>query len=392
MKKQIKALLRYPCLVLFFGFIVLFSLADCLTADRDTSELENRQLAKKPTLTSQNLLAQEEKQKFSYLYETYVNDQFLGRDGWISLKSRAEDVLLKQENNSIVYGENGSMYQKFFTLNEEQFDKNTAAIAEFMARYPGLVTAMVVPSADRISPEAPNAPFVNEAPYMEKLDQAFSQNGSFVDLTDLFLAHNDQLLYYRTDHHWTTEGAFLAYQAYMQQIGRTPAFDPSDHTLTKVEDFYGTLYSKSKLYSAKPDTLSYYSDLENRLVICQGATKTDREAAAAAGLSDLDVTLYDLAKLSTRDKYAMFLYSNNAFSQLYGEGSGKILVIKDSYANCFVPFLTADYERIDVVDLRSLNASMDTILAENNYDQVLILYNFQSYAEDTNLVKLNLFH
>lgn len=391
MKDNIKELFRYPVLILFCGFIVLFSIWDSTINNRKTSELENRDLAQKPVMTKANLLAKEDDKKFSYLYEQYVNDQFVGRDNWISLKSRAEAVLLKTENNSILYGGSGTMYQKFYTMDAEQYAKNNASIAQFMARHPGLVSVMIVPSADMISPDAPNAPFVDETPYFDEMAKTFSASGEWIDLREVFAAHANEQLYYRTDHHWTTYGAYLAYRAYCESVGLTPAFDPAAHTLTRADGFYGTLYSKSKLYSAAPDTLDYYSDLDNRLILTQSATKADAEAAHAAGVKDEVLTLYNLEKLSVRDKYAMFIYSNNGFSKLSGTGSGKVLVIKDSYANCFVPFLTEDYAQIDIVDLRSLNTNMDTVIEENGYDRVLILYNFQSYQKDTGLVKLNLF-
>lgn len=392
MKEKLKELLRYPALVLFCGFIIIFSLLDSQINDRKHSELENRDLAQKPVMTKSNLLAKEENRKYSYLYEQYVNDQFVGRDSWISLKSRSEAVLLKTENNSIIYGDDNTMYQKFYTIDKAQYEKNNAAVAKFISRHPGLVSVMIVPSADMVSPSAPNAPFVNETPYFEEMSALFSQNADFIDLRDLFSANADQLLFYRTDHHWTTQGAFLAYEAYCKSVGIEPGFDPAQHTLTSSEGFYGTLYSKSKLYNAVPDSLDYYSDLDNLLVLSQSATKADAEAAAAAGIKDQVVSVYDLEKLSLRDKYAMFIYSNNGFSKLKGNGNGNVLVIKDSYANCFVPFLTEDYEEIHIVDLRSLNTSIDTMIAENDYDRVLILYNFQSYQTDAGIVKLNLFN
>ena len=114
------------------------------------------------------------------------------------------------------------------------------------------------------------------------------------------------------------------------------------------------------------------------MTIVQLLDKADRDAVqqayeagqmseeAYAQVADRVVDLYEADKLSTRDKYAMFLYGNNGFSRIEGEGKGKLLVIKDSYANCFVPFLTADYAQIDVVDLRSLKGTtVDALIAEN---------------------------
>ena len=93
-------------------------------------------------------------------------------------------------------------------------------------------------------------------------------------------------------------------------------------------------------------------------------------------------TLYDESKLDTYDKYAMFLHGNNGLSRIQGEGEGRILVLKDSYANCFVPYLTANFAEIDVVDFRNYNYGLDALDADNHYDQVLVLYSFDSFKSD----------
>ena len=78
----------------------------------------------------------------------------------------------------------------------------------------------------------------------------------------------------------------------------------------------------------------------------------------------------------------MFLHGNNGLSRVQGNGTGRILVIKDSYANCFVPYLTANYADIDVVDFRNYNYGLDQLIADNGYDQILVLYNFDSFKSD----------
>ncbi|MBC5580240.1 hypothetical protein H8S23_01835 [Anaerofilum sp. BX8] len=408
MKNKLKAILKYPAILLFFAFILLYSVADSMVNDRRESELENRKLAQKPAMTVKNLLAAKETEKFSYLYEQYINDQFLGRDGWISLKSRAESVLLKTENNGVLYGKDGTMYQKFFVLDTAagggtQLETNIENVRQFIARHPGLVKVMIVPSADMVvTDKLPlAAPFVDEAPWMAQMAQVFAGDAVFLDPTQTLRGHADEYLFYRTDHHWTTLGAYYAYLQYAGAAGRDAA-SAAGLVPTQVGDFLGTLYSKTKLYNAQADLLSYYPQLDGQMTIVQLLDKADRDAVqqayeagqmseeAYAQVADRVVDLYETDKLSTRDKYAMFLYGNNGFSRIEGEGKGKVLVIKDSYANCFVPFLTADYAQIDVVDLRSLKGTtVDALIAENSYDDVLVLYNFQSFSSDTNLVLLN---
>lgn len=408
MKEKCKALLRYPLLVLFFAFLLFFSIADSTVNDRKESELENRTLAQKPTMTLRNLLATEENQKFSYLYEQYINDQFLGRDTWISLKSRAESLLLKVENNGVVYGDDGTMYQKFFTLQDAatsglQIDANIDALAAFVARHPGLATVVIVPSADTIQQDLlpAGAPFVDEELWMEKTAAALGENAVFLDLTDTLSSHSDEYLFYRTDHHWTALGAYYGYLAYAQAAGKDPV---SLDGLTAATDnsFFGTLYSKSKLFNARADELTYFPELDSEMVIQQLVDPVSRqqiEDAYAAGtiseadyakLADRTVNLYETDKLAVRDKYAMFLYGNNGFSRITGTGEGKILIIKDSYANCFIPFLLSNYAQIDVVDLRYLrDTTVDSLIEREGYDDLLVLYNFQSFSSDTNLVLLN---
>ena len=95
----------------------------------------------------------------------------------------------------------------------------------------------------------------------------------------------------------------------------------------------------------------------------------------------------DLDKLKVYDKYAMFLHGNNGLSRVEGDGEGKILVIKDSYANSFVPYLTANYAAIDVVDFRNYNYGLDQLIAANDYDQILVLYSYASFTTDPYLYR-----
>ena len=95
--------------------------------------------------------------------------------------------------------------------------------------------------------------------------------------------------------------------------------------------------------------------------------------------------LYELSYFDTRDKYRAFLRGNNAFSTIQGNGEGKLLVVKDSYANSFIPYLVDHYAEISVVDFRANNQRIDQILSEGDYDRVLVLYSFNGFATDTTL-------
>ena len=202
--------------------------------------------------------------------------------------------------------------------------------------------------------------------------------GRFIDVLPTLTEHKGEYLYYRTDHHWTTLGAYYAYQQFCETLGLTP-FDRDAHTAETCEDFYGTHYSKARTWNAEPDTITWY-DLQNSLTVWNVTGPGQPTEGTTTGL-------YDLDKLKVYDKYAMFLHGNNGLSRVEGSGTGKILVIKDSYANSFVSYLTANYAAIDVVDFRNYNYGLDQLIAANDYDQILVLYSYASFTTDPYLYR-----
>ena len=217
---------------------------------------------------------------------------------------------------------------------------------------------------------------------MDEFFAGISQVAEVIDVRDVFRENAEDYLYYRTDHHWTTDGAYLAYRAAADALG-TGAFDSAVHTAVEVEGFTGTNYNKSLKHDTVEDVLKYY-ELDNPLTVKQLLPDGSEYSADVGGL-------YDMEKLDVRDKYAMFLRGNNGYSTIAGDTANgrRILVIKDSYANCFVPFLTADFEQIDVVDLRFFKYNVETLMELFDYDEVLVLYNFQTFTSETSLFYLN---
>ncbi len=370
-----KELKKYPIILLFFAFLFSFTVLDALWPKRATSELENRPLAQYPPITLEGIVSN----KWMANYEKYVKDQIVFRDEWIDMKSRCEAMLLKTENNGVWYGSDHTLFQKFISVNETQLRTNINFVADFAKRHPDMVTTMIVPSASLVwenkLPFA--APAVNEDAYLDEAFAAFASAGaSTIDLRPVFAAHANEQLYYRNDHHWTTEGAYLAYQTFAEQDNLLP-FDKAKYPEMTQNAFFGTNYSKSRYLSAVPDSITWY-DIPATLTV----HKMD------ANDTKTDFTLYNAEKWETRDKYGAFLNGNNGYSTIKGNGKGKILIIKDSYANCFIPFLVDNYAEIGVLDLRDTNAKPDELIAREGYDKVLVLYNFQSFTTETNLYKI----
>ena len=366
-----KNLKKYP-LIIFFGiFLYVLSIADLFSPQHEFSDLENRYLQKFPQFSLKTLINNEYTPKI----EDFTEDHFIKRNGWISLKSISETLLGKGENNGIVYGEDGYQFTKVLTDDYTQRLKNASAVAQFIQENPEFsIKAMIAPTAPSVMTEYVKAgsPVNNAADVINQVIE-LAGGEDVVDVTETLKSHSSEYIYYKTDHHWTTLGAYYAYADYMNAIGRTPQSLDSFEFIN-VEDFLGTHYSKSKNFNVEADVMSYIKN-DSKIDI----------------LGTVD-SIYDYDKLETRDKYAMFLRGNNSFSSVKGSGKGKILVIKDSYANCFIPFLTGDFEQIDILDMRYYNQSVNGLMDENQYDEILILYNSETFDTDIYIPKINMFN
>ncbi len=368
---MIKKLKNYPLIILFAVLLYSISILDLFSPTYEYSDLENRKLATFPKFSLEDLIENE----YTPEIEEFTNDHFILRDAWISLKSISETALLKGENNGIIYGTDGYMFTKFYEVDEEQVDKNLSAINEFITRHQdrNIIFAL--------APTAPGVMTENVKPYSPVLDNDYvfslvneslpSEN--ILDLQTTLIEKNDEYIYYRTDHHWTTLGAYYAYNEYMQTINRTPQ-DLSSFNFIDVNDFYGTHYSKAKLFNATPDTLQYF------------------ESDAMITIGEETLSIYNKESLETRDKYAMFLRGNFGYTTIEGEGEGNILILKDSYANAFIPFLIKDFSSIHIVDLRYFSEGLDSIIKEEDFSNILFLYNTETFVDDRDLPKINLFN
>lgn len=369
-------------LALFIFLLVGFSVLNLFWPKRDMSELENRKLAQFPAFSVKALL---NGIWFGDLSE-YVQDQVAFRDGLIDLESAFNNlVFAKTEEGGILLGKDGWMFTKLFDISDgtqKQLDKNLQAVTSFASRHPGKVTFLLAPSASVIYPEMlpAGAPMVDENAMLDDIFAQVSSTADVIDMRPVFTQQKEQYLYYKTDHHWTTQGAYLAYEQFCQLKGLSP-FDTNAYQAESVPGFYGTHYSATRRWNVQPDTITYYP-LDNPMTIFDIGAETEYTPRTTESMINTE-------KFGTRDKYAAFLDGNNGYSVIEGNGEGSILVVKDSYANCFVPFLTANYEKIGVVDLRNFSYGLDSTIESEGYDQILILYNFQTFIADNRVVYMD---
>ncbi len=362
---------KYPLIIFFAVLLYSITILDLFSSTYEYSELENRPLASFPAFSVNALFDNE----YTPDIEEFTNDHFLMRDSWISLKSISETFLLKGENNSIVYGDDGYMFTKFLTVSNERLNNNITALNTFANRHEDInITFALAPtSATVLSDKVDSSAPVLDSDEIINTTYSNLEIENTLDISSVLKEHSDEYIYYRTDHHWTTLGAYYAYEEFMNSINK-PYTPLESYDIIDVDSFLGTHYSKAKSFNVIEDTLSYI------------------DITAEIQIGEDLLNIYDLEKLDSRDKYAMFLRGNFGYTQISGTGQSSILVLKDSYANCFIPFMVNDFESIHIIDLRYFNQSLDALIEEFNYDNILFLYNTESFVDDWDIPKINLFN
>ena len=246
------------------GFVVLLfgvTAANLLVPQREFSENENRYLQTLPVLNAEELLSG----KFSQSFEKYTADQFLARDGWIGMKTIAELGMLKKDNQRVYFGKDGVLFDAGEAIDDKQLTENTEAVAAFARalreREPSLnASTLLVPTASAILTEQlpAFAPTPDQQAALKKAASLLAGDAPLCDMTELLRDNLDTPLYYRTDHHWTTQAAYLVYADWAKAAGPSPLPAAAFTTETVSDSFYGTLYSKANLPTLKPDSVTAY--------------------------------------------------------------------------------------------------------------------------------------
>ena len=365
---------------LFCAFLAVFLVAGAVSPDQSFSQLENRTLQQLPTPTVETVL----NGKFMSDFETYTTDQFPGRDAWVDLKARTEKAMGKQENNSVYFCKEDTLITRFDTPDAQNVANNLSYVDQFAQKAGVPVYFSLIPGAaeiwsDRLPEGAPNAS------QKAVIDQAAStlKNALVYDTYSVMDAHSDEDIYYRTDHHWTSLGAYCGYTALMDALGME-AVPLSNYTKTTVSDsFYGTIFSSSGVRWVRPDCIDTY-------VPADGITVTSHTYDNKGNPVEEERPLYDTSFLSVKDKYSMFLGGNQplAVVRTPHTDAPKLLIVRDSYTDSLVPFLTAHFSEIHLVDPRYYKLSVADYIQENGIDEALVLYSVSNFVTDKNLVWL----
>lgn len=359
--------------VIFMVLLLGLAGKEALSHQRTYSPVEKRELQTRPEISITKVLDG----RFQKKYESYLRDQFPGRDHWVSFQTDMELFMGKNEIHNVYIGKNHYLLEHYTEkeFDPQQISKNLQALEKFVGKTKqnADVHVMMVPTKSWVLREKlpAFAPHYKEQKFYDALQQKLEKEDVLISVEPVLDAHKEEEIYYRTDHHWTTLGAWYAYEQYTKAVGGDLQRAQGKKKFRCIsKDFYGTTYAKIN-YARQADKIEIYEPADKlRVVYNMGEKKTK--------------TLYDFSFLKTADQYSVFTGGNQAVLQITGgiKNGKTLLLIKDSFANSILPFLAEDYEKLVVVDLRQLNVSGDRLLEMFSPTDILILYNSAQFAQD----------
>lgn len=335
-----------------------------LLPQADFSPMEKRYLEQMPTLSWDALISGD----WSSQMEDYLSDHVLGRNFFVGINAYVE-LLMGRQNLKDIWLEDGRLLEAPAQADTQAISRNIAAINALGEKLGQSIDVMVVPSAGW-------AAGVADYQDTQSLNALYDAAGEYVrciPVEELYSGNPE--LYYRTDHHWTSRGAYLSYVAYTAAVGRE-ARQESDFRITTVDGFQGSTYSRSALWLTPSETLELWqgSDL---LTVTNGESEETHQG------------VFYLQRLEEADKYTVFLDGNHSIVRICNpEQEGKLLVIRDSYSNCLGGFLAESYGEVVLVDLRYYRQAVSSLASQEHFDNILVCYSCNNFLTDTNLMLL----
>ena len=403
----------------FSATLLIIALVGLLIFLRPTvSESEKRELTKFPSLTWDTLISGE---YFSEI-TTWYADTFPGRESLIKFNQNIQ-ALFGIRTTQIIRSDKvdpndtfdpnspeadipidrlGSVYVKGNTAYElyketlENSEKYAALITKAAAQLEGKATVydMIIPLSSSVNLSAKELEQVGSSDAKKAIDKMFAGMSGVVpvEVYDTLRDHNDEYLYFRTDHHWTALGAYYSYVKFCQAAGKEP-YPLSAWQEYQFEGFLGTLYAEAgspAQLGNTPDTVhAWVPNGTNDIYITD---KTGNRLRYRGGLVRTDT---DTFYANAASKYNCFIMGDNPLSEIHHEtvtDGSSIVVVKESFGNSLVPFLVDHYEYVYVIDYRYFTNTTGKTLAEfvteKNVDTVLFINNLTATSTSQRLYEM----
>lgn len=372
---SIKKIISIFMIVIFSASLISFFLIGLILPDKSFSESENRKLSSFPKITLSNVLSGH----FMSSFETYMSDQFAGREFFVSSKKFLSRVLGNTEINGVYIGKNNRLFKVPSIFSEVEIKEKMESINSFSEKcnIKNQYFMLIPNSSEILKDDLPH--FLSCPSQKEQIDKIYSslgENIKTIDILNNFLNYdNKEDLYFKTDHHWTGTAAYIALKPFSEAVG----FLYNDSNYQNVilsNSFNGTLSSFSGI-SEIADTINAYIPVD-----CTGSYYMLNKETMNKSPS-----VFDLEKLNNSNQYEVFLGGNFSEIEIHTKNTskGNLLIFKDSYANTFIPLLTPFFNKIVIIDPRYYTDDITTCITNNNFSDLLFLYNVNTFLEDKTL-------
>jgi len=378
-KQKPKGRIIFGMFSLFFCVMLgFFSLVGLYIPDREMSENENRVLAGMPQITLSGVLDG----SFMKDFETYLSDQFPFRDEAIYIKSFTERLWGKKQENGVYIGKDGFLFDEQTPYSKKKMTALTKKINALKRKNSKLNTVFaLVPNSSYIySDKLPEHLVLPDQKkqikdFYSRLDESIKTVNT---ISPLLKAKTASEVFYRTDHHWTTRGAYSVFLQTAKKLGiSTKSKKYEFHTVST--HFEGTLKSKSLSQKTK-----------DRVEVCFPGESQGTYYMEFSGTTKKSASFFFEDKLKGKNQYEVFLGGNYAKVTVTTDllEGRRLLVIKDSYANCMLPMLTPYFTKIVILDPRYMTENIQQVLNEDDFTDLLFLYNANTLFADTSLASV----
>lgn len=362
--------------IVFCVVIVLLMTVNILTPDKEMSSDEDRRLADRPKLYWDSLISGDYMEK----YEVYLKDQFAGRELLRNLKLTLKRLGGGREENGVLLGKGGQLLETITVPKQESLTANLEAIEKFTKSHKNMkVSMMLVPDAANVLREELPALYsvTDQKRMIAQVKRELEESVNWIDVESILSKHTDEAIYYKTDKHWTSLGAYYVFEEAAEQLGirKNPAVKFATYPITAT--FHGSLSSRSGYKQNVKEIIDIYAQTEGDSDVVVSYVDEQRKTAS----------LYDSSKLESANQYEVFLGGDTSVIDIktVSENSGRLLVIKDSFANSFIPFLTPYYREIVVVDPKYYGGTIQDIMDTYRITDTLFLYGGNTFFQDNHI-------
>lgn len=359
--------------LLFCAFLAIMGVLYLFLPKQDFSQLEKRYLSDAPRLSRETVI------EGDLMDDTadYMADHMPFRDFFVGLHAYYELLSGRQATKDIYVADGDRLVEAPVIWKQVTAERNMAAINGFSELVNVPVDMMVIPSAGWAAQNLVRG--MSDA-YMDEhiIKDIYAMADETVlthSVTDVYYGRED--LFYRTDHHWNSLGAWNGYKQYVQSLG-LPYREADAFSVESVDGFHGSTYSRSGLWLVPDEPIALWHGSEH-VIVTNAENDTPHEG------------VFYRERLEEADMYTVNLDGNHSLVRLENPDAltdETLLVVRDSYSNSLGTFLTETFRTVILVDLRYYRQPVSELCAAENADRVLVCYSIGNFMTDTNIVWL----